>query len=152
MMHTILERFVSRKTFRNSHLPRNGRHRPAVQQFSNQVRLVTIAPNGPPGHYDAVVNGEMLVHSSRSPFCDAARVLLKRRVDSNSWLILRHAGSEVDSLRGKVGLIAKLTVAEGERGAPRFRSWKAPPLREGSPPVRKTAPTPVAVPSLEFAR
>jgi hypothetical protein len=32
---------------------------------------------------------------------------------------------------------AKLTVAEGSRGAPQFRSWKPMPSREGSP---RTAP------------
>ena len=133
-------------------LPCSGRHPAAVQQWSNQVRLCTISPNGAPGHFDAVVNGELLVRSSRTPFCDAARVLIDRGVDSNSWLILRHAGSDIDSLRAKVGVAAKLTVAEGERDAPRFRRWKPPHFREGSPPRRQTARTHVPVPDPEAAR
>ena len=51
-----------------------------------RVRLVTISPSTHRGHFEAVVNGELLVRSSRTPFCDA-----DRGVDSNSWLILRHA-------------------------------------------------------------
>lgn len=70
----------------NSFLPRNGRDAPATQQFNNEVRLCVVAPNGAPGHSDAVVNGELLVRSSRTPFCDA-----DRGVDSNSCLLLRHA-------------------------------------------------------------
>ena len=52
--------------------------------------FVTISPSNAPGHFGAIVNGELLVRSSRTPFCDAARVLLDRGVDSNSWLVLRH--------------------------------------------------------------
>jgi len=59
---------------RNSFLPRNGHQPAAVQQWSNEVRLCTISPNGAPDHFDAVVNGELLVRSSRTPFCDVARV------------------------------------------------------------------------------
>jgi len=101
-----------------------GRHRSSVEQlFSDQVRLVTVSPSGPPDYFDAVVNGELLVKSSRTPFCDAARALLDRGVDSNSWLILRHAGSETDSLRAKVGIAAKLTVKEPDRGRAHFANW-----------------------------
>jgi hypothetical protein len=120
-------------------LPRNGCDPAAVQQWSNEVRLCAISPSNAPGHFEAVVNGELLVRSSTVPFCDAARVLLDRGVDSNSWLILRHAGSDIDSLRAKVGVAAKLTVAEGARDAPRFRHWKPRHFREGSPPMLKTA-------------
>ena len=45
---------------------------------------------------------------------------------------MRHAGSDVDCLRGKIGILAKLTVDEG---GPRFRRWKPMPSREGSPPI-----------------
>ena len=69
-------------------LARNGCDPAAVQQWSNEVRLVTISPSNAPGHFEAVVNGELLVRSSRTPFCDAP---LDRGVDSNSCLVLRHA-------------------------------------------------------------
>jgi hypothetical protein len=76
------------------------------------------------------------VLSSRVPLLEACRSLVAEGVDSNAWVIMRHAGSATDALRTKVGIAAKLTVAEGDRGAPRFRSWKPMRLREGSPPVR----------------
>jgi len=101
-------RDLSRKGKCNSNLPRNGRRLAAVQQWSNEVRLCIISPNGAPGHFDAAVNGELLVRSSRTSFCDAARVLLDRGVDSNSWLFLRDGGSDINRLRGKVGVVAKI--------------------------------------------
>jgi hypothetical protein len=110
------------------------------QQWSDQVRLCVISPNGAPGRFDATVNGEQLVVSSRTPFLDAARILVERGYDTNSVLIARHAGSDINCLIAKIGVAAALTVAEGERDAPRFRSWKAMPSREGSVPVRKTVP------------
>jgi hypothetical protein len=113
----------TRKPFDRTLLPNNGRDPAVIQQFNDQVRLVIVTPNGAPGYYDAVVNGEMLVRSSRTPFCDAARVLLERGVDGNSWLVMRHAGSEIDSLRGKVGVAAKLTVKEPDRGRAHFARY-----------------------------
>jgi hypothetical protein len=128
---------IQRAAVRNRNLPRNGRDRPVGQLFSNEVRLVTISPNGSHGHYDAEVDGELVVKSSLTPFCDAARVLVERGVDTNSWIVMRRQG---DALRAKVGIAAKLTVRE-DRDGPRFVKhvpWKAPEPREGSPPVRQT--------------
>jgi hypothetical protein len=119
--------------------------RPAVQQFNANVRLVVVSPNGAPGHFDAVCGNEVLVTNSRTPFLDAARVLQFRGVDSNSWLIGRHAESDVDAVRGKVGILARLTVAEGDRDVPRFRAWKPMRLREGSAPVASAGDSDVPV-------
>ena len=118
-----MREIIQRATPRNRLLPRNGKHLPPVQLFSNEVRLVTVSPNGAPGHFDAVIDGELMVASSRQPFTDTARVLLDRGVDSNSWLIQRHAGSDVDALRGKVGIAAKLTVKEPDRGQVHFARY-----------------------------
>ena len=137
---------------RNSFLPRNGRHPAAVQQWSNEVRLCTISPNGAPDHFDAVVNGELLVRSSRTPFCDVARVLLDRGVDSNSWLILRHAGSQTDSLRAKAGVAAKLTVKEPDRGRIHFARYVPFSPSPVKPPARNPDPALVTGPGAEAAR
>lgn len=83
---------------------------PIEQQWSSEVRLVTIAPAGNPGHFSAEVAGEKVVTSSCTPFCDAARVLLNRGADSNSWLILRYAGFDTNCLRSKIGIAARLSV------------------------------------------
>lgn len=50
--------------------------------------------------------------TSRTPFTDAARVLLREGVDPKSILISRKAGQDYDSLRSTVGAAAKLTVDE----------------------------------------
>jgi hypothetical protein len=101
------------------------------QKWSKQVRLVVISPNGAPDHYDAFVDGELVVASTRQPFLDAACALLERGADSNSWLVLRHAGSDTDSLRAKVGVAAKLTVRDRADGVPTFRRLK--PLQDSAP-------------------
>jgi hypothetical protein len=137
-MTTIGNAVLNRK--RPVGLPRNGRDRPAIQQFCHHIYLVVVSPNGAPGCFSATVNDRLMVLSSRQPLLDACRALLAEGVDSNAWVIMRHAGSPTDALRTKVGIAAKLTVAEGDRGVPRFRSWKPMQLREGSPPVHFPAP------------
>ena len=102
-------------SFRNSVRTR-GRDCPANQKFNENVHLCEVRPAAAPGEFTAIVNGELVVWSSRTPLFDAARALLGRGVDSNSWLILRHAGSDTDCLRGKVGILAKLTVKQPDRG------------------------------------
>jgi hypothetical protein len=111
--------------------------RPPIQQFNSHVRLVIVSPNGSPGHFDAMCGNEMLVLSSRQPFLDAARVLESRGADTNGWLIGRHAGSDVDAVRGKVGVLARLTVSEEDNRPPRFKRWKPRNLGEGSPPIAR---------------
>src|SRR5262249_44251250 len=125
--------------FRNSFLSRNERHPAAVQQWSNEVRLCTISLSCTPDHYDATVNGELLVRSSRTPFTATARVLLDRGIDSNSWLIMRHRGSEVDALRGKVGVAARLTVKEPDRGRAHFARYVPFSPSPVKPPCGETA-------------
>ena len=131
---------------RNSCLLRNGRDRPAIQEFCDHIHLVVVSPNDAPGCFSATVNDRLMVLSSRVPFLDACRALLAEGVDSNAWVIMRHAGSATDAMRTKVGIAAKLTVAEGDRGVPRFRSWKPMQLREGSTPVHLPAPAGATIP------
>jgi hypothetical protein len=135
----------------NMHRAAERRNSPE-QQWSNQVRLVTVSPNGAPGHYDAFVNGKLVVSSSRQPFLDAARALLERGADSNSWLILRHADSDTDSLRAKVGVAAQLTVRDRVDGVPTFRRLK--PCQDSAPasPMRSRKVAISGVPAATGAR
>ena len=112
-MKTILKRPVGRKS----------------------VELV-VSPVGRLGHFRAQLGHRELV-TSRQPFLDSARVLLGEGCDPTTVLVMRHAGSKADSLRGTIGAAAKLTVAEGELDPPRFRAWKPFVSREGSPGTRK---------------
>ena len=129
---------ISQRTLVRKTLPRNGRERPAVQQFNADVRLVVVSPSGAPDHYSAHdYRGRLLVASSRQPLPDSCRVLLSEGADPNAWVHMRHAGSNTDALRTKVGIGAKLTVEDGPDGRPRFRPYRPYPLAL-SPHKRKT--------------
>ena len=123
---------------RNSCLLRNGRDWPASQQFSELVRLCEIEPSGVPGEFTATVNGELLIFSSRTPYTAAARVLVGRGADTNSVLILRHAGSDTNCLIGKLGIVARLTVKEPDRGRIHFAPYTAFPSSPVPASVRST--------------
>jgi hypothetical protein len=121
---------------------------PAVQLYKSNVRLLEVAPTSP-GCFSASVNGETLIISSRQPLLDACRCLLDAGADPNSWIVMRHAGSEVESLRGKIGILAKLAVEDRPNGGkpPRFVRRRPMPNRaEGLPPIapRKPAATEAA--------
>jgi hypothetical protein len=128
-------------TSRNSCLLRNGRDWPATQQFSESVRLCEIEPSGVPGEFTATVNGELLVFSSRTPYTAAARVLVGRGADTNSILILRHAGSDTNCLIGKLGIVARLTVKEPDRGSIHFATYTAFSSSPVRPSVRSAPVT-----------
>jgi hypothetical protein len=82
--------------------------------------VVTPAPRGA-GRFEARLDGDdRVLCVSRTPFFDAARKLLAQGYDPND---LRHAGSDTDSLRAKLGTAASLTVKETGYG-PELEPWK----------------------------
>ena len=64
-----------------------------------------------------------LAERSRQPFLDAARKLLELGYDPKTILIMRHSKTGTESLRGPIGMAAKLTVAERPNG-PKFELYK----------------------------
>lgn len=86
----------------------------------------------------SVFGTTVLMVSTPRPFLDGARVLLGRGVDPDATVILKHLGSEVESLRSRIGPAAELTVDEGS--TPRFKHWK--PFSRGAvqPSMRGTGP------------
>ena len=75
---------------------------------------------------------------------DSARRLLDLGHDPSAKLVMRHAGSDVDSLRATVDAAAKLTVKEDD-SVPRFRRWKPSPYVPVKPPVSEfLRATPIA--------
>src|SRR5262245_27130502 len=101
-----MERILPAASSRKSNcLFRSARNAPAMQQFA-QVLLCEVAPSGVPGEFKATVNGELVVASSRQPYFDAGRVLVERGCETSSILILRHAGSDTNSLVANVGVAA----------------------------------------------
>jgi hypothetical protein len=76
------------------------------------------------GRFEARLDGDdHVLCVSRTPFFDAARELVANGYDPNLTLIMRHAGSEADSLRAKLGTAASLTVEETDYGS-KLRRWK----------------------------
>jgi len=75
------------------------------------------------GRFEARLDGDdRVLCVSRTPFFDAARELVANGYDPNLTLIMRHAGSDTDSLRAKLGTAASLTLEETDYGT------QAPPL------------------------
>jgi hypothetical protein len=81
-------------------------------------------------------NGELLGISSQ-PLFFAARWLLKHdKADANDT-IQTYRGSTM-SMRAKVGVAARMTVEEDDRGL-RFREYKLPPSCDRPLPMREAA-------------
>ena len=59
--------------------------------------LLTVMPDtARPGYFTAHVDGRLLCHS-RQPFLDSARALLAAGYNADTVLVMRHAGSSIDS-------------------------------------------------------
>jgi hypothetical protein len=112
--------------------------RPAVQLYNSNERLIEVAPTGP-SCFSATVNGELLVLSSRQPLLDACRLLLRAAADPNSWVVMRHVGSDIEALRGKLGILAKLAVEDDRLGRPNFRRWRGPRSDGAGSPIAPEA-------------
>ena len=75
--------------------------------------------------FDAFLGDQLIVHASKTPFLDAARELLDLGFRAETYLIMRHKGSEIkNSLRGWICAAARLTVAEGDRSGIHFQLRK----------------------------
>jgi hypothetical protein len=105
--------------------------------------IIVARPNGR-GRYDAIHAGEILVRSTSIPFLAGCRALLARGFDPDAVAVMRHEGSSTDSLRGRIGKAAELTVSEATRdGKPRFATYH--PFQDsdasvgGRSPVAQTA-------------
>src|SRR5258708_15707878 len=98
------------------------------------VTIIVAPIASSPGRFMAKLasDGDVLVTSSRTPFLDAARRLLELGYSADAGLVMRHAGSVVDSLRATVGTAARLTVKEkaavGEPELDRLGGHPSPPM------------------------
>jgi len=81
-----------------------------------------VTPFGDRGRFQAEIDGEVVVKSSRTPFLAAARFLKEYGVDPATKIVMRHQNSETDALISTVGVAADLTVAE--TGKPIFAKWQ----------------------------
>ena len=99
--------------------------------------IITVAPvSAQPDYFQAWLADRNLCPASRTPFCDGARALLALGYSPTAPVVMRSADSATDRLRSTVGQAARLTVATGAQGRPKFRLWKAPPASAAAPPIR----------------
>lgn len=82
--------------------------------------LSTRAPR-PPNFFGAPADHLPPSSSNRlKPLLDAARVLLARGCDPEQRLVMRHKGSSINAMSGKIGELAKWTVKETNTEGPHF--------------------------------
>ena len=96
------------------------------RDLSGVAALIVVASPAPrgAGRFEVRLDGhDRVLCVSRTPFFDAARELLAQGYDPNALLMLRHAGSDTDSLRAKLGTASSLTVKETGYG-PQVQPWK----------------------------
>jgi len=67
-----------------------------------------------------LADGSVILPSSRQPLLDAARVLLALGCDPEQRLVMRHQGSSINAMSGKIGELAKLAVRETITEGPHF--------------------------------
>jgi hypothetical protein len=93
-----------------------------------EIAVVVAPTSRRTGRYVARLGerGRVLCKSSTKPFLDAARKLMDLGFDPSTTLVMRHVGSETESLRATIGTAAALTVEDTTYG-PRFRPWKPLP-------------------------
>ena len=102
--------------------------------------------------FEARLGGAVLC-VSETPLLDAARALLARGIARpDDTIVMRHAGSDVDAIRARVGVAADLTISDpagGRRTA--LRRWeefararpriaRTPSRLPGQPPAGKSHP------------
>ena len=108
---------------------------PSISGVAPEIIEVVLRPKATPGLFGVEYTGKVIVEASRSPVCDAARVLHALGYRDDCIVVARHHSSNVISMRGPLWAWRRLTVRE-DRAGPRFVRWEAFSLRRVSPPVR----------------
>jgi hypothetical protein len=106
-----------------------------IRSSSAPVIEIVLRPKKTPGLFGAEFGGTIIVEASRSPICDAARVLHALGQHDDAILVARHHGSDIQSMRGPLWVWRGLTVRE-DRAGPRFVRWEPFSLRRVSSPAR----------------
>jgi hypothetical protein len=126
------------------------RRKANARQHSNPpatIKIVLEATNLPGRSSASLLDGTVLVGSSRQPFLDAARVLIAAGYDPDCWLEGWRPGATAFALRARLGIAAGLTVDETRTV---FAPWKPFSLSAVAPSIRRSeeaAPTLAAAPT-----
>jgi hypothetical protein len=106
---------------------------------------LALRPDGRQGQFAAYL-GDELVCTSRQPFLDGARELVRRGYDPTLLLTTRHEGKGYDNFIPRpIGELAGLTVSERDSGLrlERYRAFDGPAKQAGvaaavASPMRKS--------------
>jgi hypothetical protein len=105
---------------------------------SDQLLIIVAEVEARNGRYEArLEDGSLLCRNTRQPFFDGARELLRRGIDPQTRIVMRHKKSNTDSLRSTVEAAARLRVKEADNAPPTFDIWK--PFEGAGKPPRVTA-------------
>jgi hypothetical protein len=112
---------------------------PARREAGRYIDIpITVALIGA-GRFKVRHAGRILIASSSTPFCDAARRLIAEGFPPGAILAMRHQGEPDFALRGKLGQVARFTIEDGPNGRPRVRRYRASHLWGVESPVRLRA-------------
>ena len=131
---------IAEPTFRNNsavavRTPELASRASLLEAHMRKITFVVEPAVGRPGYFAASLDGVGLC-ISREPLLSAARELIRHGAPPDTILAMRHAGSDHDALRGQLGALAKLTVQDGQDGAPRLRRWRPSPYGGVPSPMR----------------
>jgi hypothetical protein len=102
--------------------------------------------------FDGHADGRVVVERSHQPFLDGCRRLVELGHDPKAVVVMRHAGSDVDSLRAMLGAAARPTVKERGRAGPRFEPWAPHPCSPAAPGTRESDERLLGQPRIPRAR
>lgn len=113
------------------------RNIPRLDRTQGQAVLIRAFPLGG-SWFEAQCSGQLIVARTREPLLDGARALLAAGYHPDTVIVLRHAGSDINALRARIGTAARFYVEESGHG-PLLRSLrKAAPRAVDRPPVAQT--------------
>ena len=113
------------------------RNIPRLECTQAYAVFITAVPLGD-SRFDAWCGGQLIAARTRQPLLDGARALLAAAYHPDTIAVMRHAGSEVDALRARIGTAAQFYVEESGHGPVLRCVRKASPGAVDRPPIAQT--------------
>jgi hypothetical protein len=82
--------------------------------------------------FEALIGDRVLVQAIRTRFLSGCRALIELGFDPNDVAVMKHAGSNTESLRATIGAAAKFTVEDNQTGRPFCRRHRERPESDGA--------------------
>lgn len=85
---------------------------------------IRIRESETPGYHVVSLAGEILVQRAHAPLLETARILLKRGHDPRTVLHMAREGAEQWDARGRLDVLADLSVDESKMAFRRYEQWQ----------------------------